>query len=144
MSPASLRTMTATGAACAGLVVLAPPGLVWNGADGFEERRRIAFDHGIALAVILAVTLWLGRVARWLEDGSCSPIGDAIAISGSIAVLLDLAWVWRDGMSDALQVTVEHVGGARRRRALALLGARLDGRLSSNSNRLNDAPIRRP
>ena len=40
---------------------------VWNGADGFEERRRIAFDHGIALAVILAVTLWLGRVARWLE-----------------------------------------------------------------------------
>ena len=144
MSPASLRTMTATGAACAGLVVLAHLALVWNGADGFEERRRIAFDHGIALAVILAVTLWLGRVGRWLADGSCSPIGDAIAISGSIAVLLDLAWVWRDGMSDALQVTAEHVAALAVVAILALLGAQLDRRLSSNVNRLNDASIRRP
>src|SRR6476659_2713273 len=141
MSPASLRTMTATGAACA---VLAHLALVWNGADGFEERRRIAFDHGIALAVILGVTLWLGRVARWLADGSCSPIGDAIAISGSIAVLLDLAWVWRDGMSDALQVTAEHVAALAVVAILALLGAQLDGRLSSKANRLNDASIRRP
>jgi hypothetical protein len=144
MTPASLRTMSAVGAACAGLVVLGHLAGVWNGADGFEERRRIAFDHGIALAVILAVTLWLARVARWMEHAGGSPIGDAIAISGSIAVLLDLAWVWRDGMSDALQVTVEHVAALMVVALLAVLGSRLDRKLSSDSNRLNSAPIQRP
>ena len=59
-------------------------------------------------------------------------------------MLLDLAWVWRDGMSDALQVTAEHVAALAVVAILALLGARLDGRLSSNANRLNDASIRRP
>lgn len=144
MTPASLRTMSAVGAACAGLVVLGHLASVWNGADGFEERRRIAFDHGIALAVILAVTLWLGRVARWMEHAGGSPIGDAVAISGSIAVLLDLAWVWRDGMSDALQVTVEHVAALMVVAVLSVLGSRLDRKLSSDSNRLNSAPIQPP
>lgn len=144
MTPASLRTMSAVGAACAGLVVLAHLALVWNGADGFEERRRIAFDHGVALAVILAVTLWLARVARWMEHTGGSPIGDAIAISGSIAVLLDLAWVWRDGMSDALQVTVEHLAALGVVAVLAILGRQIDRRLSSGSNRLNSASIHRP
>jgi hypothetical protein len=47
-------------------------------------------------------------------------------------------------MSDALQVTAEHVAALAVVAIVALLGAQLDRRLSSNINRLNGASIRRP
>ena len=73
-----------------------------------------------------------------------SPIGDAIAISGSIAVLLDLAWGSRDGMSDALQVTAEHVAALAVVTILALLGVRIGGRLYSNVTGSTTGQFRRP
>jgi hypothetical protein len=80
-------------------------------------------------------------VATWLDRGTGRPIGDAIAIAGSIAVLLHLAWVWRDGMSDALAVAAAHVLALGLVVCLALLGGMLDARISSSSNRLNSASI---
>ena len=95
MNANSLRTLASVAAFCAALVVLAHLALVWGGASDFQERRRIAFDHGAALAIVLALTLWAGRVARWMERGTGRPIADAIAISGSIRVLLHLTWTRR-------------------------------------------------
>ena len=110
MHPTSIRTYSALAAVPAALVVLGHLALVWGDAAGFEERRRIAFEHGIALAVVLGVALVAARIALRLERGDGWWVADAIGIAGTIAVLAHLAWVWRDG-SDALErldVTLNH------------------------------------
>jgi hypothetical protein len=137
----SLRTLASVAAFCAAIVVLAHLAYAWGDASDFQERRRIAFDHGAALAIVLAAAVWAGRLATWLERGTGRPIGDAIAIAGSIAVLLHLAWVWRDGMSDALAVTAAHLLALGLVVCVSLLGGMLDARITSTSNRLNGASI---
>jgi hypothetical protein len=89
-----------------------------------ERRRRLrgpedlAFQHGIAMAVILAAVLAASRYALALQRGEGWPIADAVAIAGTIGVLGHLAAVWRDGSNPMrrLDVTVTH--------AVALVGGR--------------------
>jgi hypothetical protein len=111
MTPSSIRTMAAAAALPAALVVLIHLAVVWNGADGFAERRHIAFAHGIALAAVLGLALAAGRFALKLERGRGTPVADAIAIAGSLVVLGHLAWVWRDGLvpDKEIAVTLGHL-----------------------------------
>jgi len=106
MTPSSLRTVTAAAAVPAALVIVLHLALVWNGANGFADRRHIAFAHGIALAAVLGIALAAGRFAMRLERGYGTPVADTIAIAGSLVVLAHLAWVWRDGFLPDEQVAV--------------------------------------
>jgi hypothetical protein len=144
VTAASVRTTTAAAAVPAALVVLGHLALDWNGADGYAARRTLAFQHGIALAVVLAAVLAAARFASALERQSGEPIADSVGIAGTVAVLGHLAWVWRDSsdMLARLDVTVTHILAL-----IAVLGITLAvrrwerQRVSSSSNRLNRGPI---
>ena len=112
MTASSVRSLSAIAGVAAALVVLAHLALVWGDSSGIEAQRRLAFNHGIALAIVLAALLICSRVALHLETGTGAPIADAVGVVGSVAVLAHLARVWRDG-SDPLHsfgLTAEHVG----------------------------------
>lgn len=138
--------MTATAAVPASLVVLAHLAVEWNGADGYEGRRQLAFQHGIALAIILAAVLVAGRVALAIERGRGHPAADAVAIVGVVGVLAHLAWVWRDD-SDLLRrvdVTASHLAALLAVAAATALARWVEaGGVSSGSNPLNHGPIGR-
>lgn len=111
MTAAGLRTYTAAAAVPAALVVLAHLAIEWNRADGFTARRDLAFSHGVALAVVLAALLIASRFAMHLETGSGAPLADAVAVIGTVAVLADMARLWRDGSNPLyrLSLTASHI-----------------------------------
>jgi peptidoglycan/LPS O-acetylase OafA/YrhL len=134
VTAANLRTYTAVAGVPAALVVLLHLALDWNGADGISGRRDLAFSHGVALAVVLAVVLISSRVALHIETGAGAPVADAVAVVGSVAVLANLAHVWRDG-SDPLHrfgITVAHISALLLVAAVSNLVARREQRRRSN------------
>lgn len=133
MNPSSLRTLSAIGCIPAALVVVADLAWRWRDATDFVARRDIAFSHGIALAIVLAAALICSRIALHLETGKGAPFADSLAIVGSVAVLADLARVWRDS-SDPLRrfsVTATHIAALAVVAAIALLVARRERRRAS-------------
>ena len=123
MSPSSVRTYSAIAGIPAALVVLLHLALVWGDSSGVEAHRHLAFNHGIALAAVLAALLICSRVALHLETGSGAPFADSVAIVGSVIVLAHLARVWRDG-SDPLRrfgLTLEHISALAAVALVALL-----------------------
>ncbi|MDX6594430.1 MAG: hypothetical protein QOJ13_3626 [Gaiellales bacterium] len=105
----------------------------WRDTTFVSERQDVAFSHGIALAVVLAAALICGRIALHLENGGGAPLGDTAAIIGSVAVLADLARVWRDG-SDPLRrfsVTLTHALALAAVAGVAMLIARYEQRRRS-------------
>jgi uncharacterized membrane protein len=106
VTAAGLRTYTAAAAVPAALVVLAHLAFEWNRADGFTARRDVAFSHGVALAVVLAAVLIASRFAMHLETGSGAPLADTVAVIGIVAVLADMARLWRDGSNPLYRFTL--------------------------------------
>jgi hypothetical protein len=107
----TVRTYGAIACIPAALVVLADLALKWHDAGDYVARRDLAFSHGIALAVVLGAALICSRVALALETREGAPFADAVGILGAVAVLADLARVWRDS-SDPLRrfsVTATHI-----------------------------------
>lgn len=134
VTAANLRTYTAAAGVPAALVVLLHLALDWNGADGITGRRDLAFSHGVALAAVLAAVLISSRVALHLETGAGAPVADAVAVIGSVAVLANLARVWRDG-SDPLHrfsITVAHITALLVVALVSNLVARREQRRRSN------------
>jgi hypothetical protein len=138
MTASSLRTYSAAACVPAALVVLGDLARRWNGADGFTGRRDLAFSHGVALAVVLTAVLIASRVAMHLETGAGTPIADSIGLIGSVAVLADLARVWRDGSNPlhGLTVTASHVGAL----LLVALVTLAVARVETGRRRPNQAP----
>ena len=134
VTAANLRTYTAVAGVPAALVVLLHLALDWNGADGISGRRDLAFSHGVALAVVLAAVLISSRVALYIETGAGAPVADAVAIIGSVAVLANLARVWRDGSNPLhrLSITVAHITALLLVAAASNLVARREQRRRSN------------
>ncbi|HEY0387143.1 MAG TPA: hypothetical protein VGC71_01765 [Gaiellales bacterium] len=112
MTAASLRTSTAAAAVPAAAVVLGHLAVEWNREDGFAARRDLAFSHGVALAVLLCALLIASRVAMHLESGAGAPLADTVAVIGTVAVLADMARLWRDGSNPLYRfgLTASHVG----------------------------------
>jgi len=97
----SLRTYATAAALPAALVVVGHLAWAWHAHPASADRQSAAFDHGLALAVILAATLSAGRVALWLEGRARHVWADTVAVVGAIAVLAHLATAWRDeGVGD--------------------------------------------
>jgi phosphate/sulfate permease len=111
VSPSTVRTYSAVAGIPAALVVVAHLALVWGDSSGIEAHRRLAFNHGIALAAVLAALLICSRVALHLETQSGAPIADSVAIVASVIVLAHLARVWRDGSNPLHRfgLTLEHI-----------------------------------
>ena len=130
MDASSLRTLSAVFCIPAALVVLGDLALRWRDTTLVAERQDVAFTHGIALAIVLAAALACGRVALHLENGTGAPFADIAAIAGSVAVLADLARVWRDS-SDPLRrfsVTLSHALALAAVAGVAMLIARAERR----------------
>jgi phosphate/sulfate permease len=108
----AVRTYAAGAGVPAALVVLGHLALVWGDSNGIDAHRQLAFNHGIALAAVLAALLICSRVALHLETGSGAPVADAFAVIGSVIVLAHLARVWRDGSNPLHRfgLTAEHIG----------------------------------
>ena len=134
MKAANLRTYTAAAGVPAALVVLLHLALTWNGAEGISGRRDLAFSHGVALAAVLAAVLISSRVALHIETAAGAPVADAIAIIGSVAVLANLARVWRDGSNPlhGFGITVAHIAALLVVGAISNLVARREQRRRSN------------
>jgi len=122
----------------AALVVLAHLAVEWNRADGFAARRDLAFSHGVALAVVLAGMLIASRFAMHLETGSGAPLADTVAVVGTVAVLADMARLWRDGSNPLYRfsLTASHVAALLVVALVSVAIARWEGR----RNRSNAAP----
>jgi hypothetical protein len=128
VTPSQVRSYAAVAGIPATLVVAGHLALVWNDSSGIPAHQRLAFDHGIALAAVLAALLICSRIAMHLESGGGAPIADAVAVLGAVAVLAHLARVWRDG-SDPLQrfgVTAEHIAALLAVAAATLLIGRFE------------------
>jgi hypothetical protein len=104
----SLRTYAAAAAVPAALVILGHLAWAWHAHPASTDRRAAAFDHGLAIAAILAATLAAGRVALWLEGRTRHVWADAFAVIGAIVVLAHLALAWRDDGVGDLGVAVVH------------------------------------
>jgi hypothetical protein len=126
----SLRTHATAAAVPAALVILGHLAWVWHAHPASADRQAEAFDHGVALALILAAVLSAGRIALWLEGRARHVWADTAAVVGAIAILAHLAAAWRDeGVGDlgvafvhaaalgALTVTVNLVRAFEDRRA---------------------------
>jgi hypothetical protein len=138
VTAATLRTYSATACVPAALVVLGHLALRWNSADGFAGRRDLAFSHGVALAVVLAAVLIASRFALYLENGTAAPFADSLAVVGTVAVLADLARVWRDG-SDPLHsigITASHLAAL----LVVALSTIAAGRIETARRRTNTTP----
>jgi hypothetical protein len=103
-----VRTYTTAAAVPAAVVILGHLAWQWHAHPASTDRQATAFDHGLALAVILAVTLTAGRIALWLEGRSRHVWADALGVVGGIAILAHLAAAWRDDGVGDLSVGVVH------------------------------------
>lgn len=101
MDARSLRTFATAAAVPAALVILGHLAWVWHAHPASADRQAKAFDHGVALALILAATLSAGRIALWKEGRARHVWADTAAVVGAIAILAHLASAWRDeGVGD--------------------------------------------
>jgi hypothetical protein len=97
----SLRTYAIAAAVPAALVIVGHLAWAWHAHPSSADRRAAAFDHGLALAAILAATLVAGRAALWLEGRVWHVWSDGVAVVGAMAILAHLAASWRDdGVGD--------------------------------------------
>jgi hypothetical protein len=73
-------------------------------------------------------------VALHIETGAGAPVADAVAIIGSVAVLANLARVWRDGSNPLHRfgITVAHITALLLVAAASNLVARREQRRRSN------------
>jgi hypothetical protein len=104
----SLRTYATAAAVPAALVILGHLAWAWHAHPASADRQSAAFDHGLAVAAILAATLAAGRVALWMEGRTRYVWADALAVIGAIAVLAHLAVAWRDEGVGDVGVAVVH------------------------------------
>jgi hypothetical protein len=104
----SLRTYATAAAVPAAAVILGHLAWAWHAHPASADRRAAAFDHGLAVAAILAGTLAASRVALWMEGRTRYPWADALAVIGAIAVLAHLAMAWRDEGVGDVSVAVVH------------------------------------
>jgi hypothetical protein len=104
----SLRTYATAAAVPAALVILGHLAWAWHAHPASADRQSAAFDHGLAVAAILAATLAAGRVALWMEGRMRYVWADALAVIGAIAVLAHLAVAWRDEGVGDVGVAVVH------------------------------------
>ena len=101
MDARSLRTYATAAAVPAALVILGHLAWAWHAHPASADRQSEAFDHGVALALILAAVLAAGRIALWLEGRIRHVWADTAAVAGAIAILAHLASAWRDkGVGD--------------------------------------------
>lgn len=101
MDARSLRTFATAAAVPAALVILGHLAWVWHAHPAVADRQAKAFDHGVALALVLAATLSAGRIALWKEGRARHVWADTAAVVGAIAILAHLASAWRDeGVGD--------------------------------------------
>jgi hypothetical protein len=128
----SLRTYAIAAAVPAAVVVIGHLAWAWHAHPSSVDRRAAAFDHGLALAAILAGTLVAGRAALWLEGRTWHVFSDTTAVVAAVAILAHLAADWRDqGVEDgsvavvhaaalgALAVTVNVIRAVEERRRRA-------------------------
>ena len=108
MDARSLRTYATAAAVPAALVILGHLAWAWHAHPASADRQSAAFDHGLAVAAILAATLAAGRVALWMEGRTRYVWADALAVIGAIAVLAHLAVAWRDEGVGDVGVAVVH------------------------------------
>jgi hypothetical protein len=104
----SLRTYATAAAVPAALVILGHLAWAWHAHPASADRQSAAFDHGLAVAAILAGTLAAGRVALWMEGRTRYVWADVLAVIGAIAVLAHLAVAWRDEGVGDVGVAVVH------------------------------------
>jgi hypothetical protein len=104
----SLRTYATAAAVPAALVILGHLAWAWHAHPASADRQSAAFDHGLAVAAILAATLAAGRVALWMEGRTRYVWADVLAVIGAIAVLAHLAVAWRDEGVGDVGVAVVH------------------------------------
>lgn len=112
MTAEAIRTNTAVAGVAAALVILAHLAWKWGSTPGPTAKQHLAFDHGIALAVVLGLVLIASRIALYREPNPQStPVADAVAIIGAIAVLANLARVWRDNSTNLrdFYITAGHI-----------------------------------
>ena len=108
MDARSLRTYATAAAVPAALVILGHLAWAWHAHPASADRQSAAFDHGLAVAAILAATLAAGRVALWMEGRTRYVWADVLAVIGAIAVLAHLAVAWRDEGVGDVGVAVVH------------------------------------
>jgi len=104
----SLRTYATAAAVPAALVILGDLAWAWHAHPASADRQSAAFDHGLAVAAILAGTLAAGRVALWMEGRTRHVWADTFAVIGAIAILGHLAVAWRDDGVGDVRVAVVH------------------------------------
>lgn len=112
MTAEGIRTNTAVAGIAATLVILAHLAWKWGATHGIDAKQSLAFDHGIALAIVLGLVLIAARIALYREPNPANtPVADAVAIIGAIAVLANLARVWRDNSTNLndFYVTAGHI-----------------------------------
>ena len=108
MDARSLRTYAAAAALPAAAVILAHLAWAWYAHPASADRRSAAFDHGLAVAAILAATLVASRIALWMEGRARYLWADAVGVLGAIAVVAHLAVAWRDEGVGDVGVAVVH------------------------------------
>ena len=108
MDARSLRTYAIAAAVPAAAVIIGHLAWAWHAHPSSADRQATAFDHGIALAAILAATLVAGRAALWLEGRAARVWSDAVALIGAVAILAHLAAAWRDEGVGDVGVAVVH------------------------------------
>jgi hypothetical protein len=107
-----IRTNTAVAGIAAAVVILAHLAWKWGATHGPAAKQSLAFDHGIALAIVLGLVLIAARIALYREPSpQNTPVADAVAIIGTIAVLANLARVWRDNSTNLhdFYITAGHI-----------------------------------
>jgi hypothetical protein len=104
----SLRTYATAAAVPATVVILSHLAWAWHAHPASADRRAAAFDHGLAVAAILAATLVAARIALWMEGRARYVWADAVAVVGAIAVVAHLAVAWRDEGVGDVSVAVVH------------------------------------
>ena len=92
----------------AAVVILGHLAWVWYAHPASADRRAAAFDHGLAVAAILAATLVAGRIALWMEGRARYLWADAVGVVGAIAIVAHLAAAWRDEGVGDVGVAVVH------------------------------------
>ncbi|HEY7259581.1 MAG TPA: hypothetical protein VH459_10945 [Gaiellales bacterium] len=109
MDARSLRTYAIAAAVPAAVVIIGHLAWAWHAHPSSADRQAAAFDHGVALAAILAATLVAGRAALWLEGRAWHVWSDTAAVIGAVAILAHLAAAWRDEGVGDVGVAFVHV-----------------------------------